>query len=56
MARSSSDVESVLTVLTGGCAYKPSAGEKLEYKGDVFSRDEIMIEAPDQEDTEIGRA
>lgn len=52
MARNSSNGNTVLTVLTGGCAYKPSAGEKLEYKGDVFSRDEIQIEAPDQEDTD----
>lgn len=40
-------------MLTGGCAYKPEAGEKLSYKGDVFSRDEILIEAPNQEDTDM---
>lgn len=39
-------------MLTGGCAYTPGAGEKLDFKGDVFSRDEILIEAPNQEDTD----
>lgn len=36
-------------MLTGGCAYKPEAGETLLFTGDVFSHDEILVHAPGQD-------
>ena len=42
-----------MAVLTGGCAYKPEAGSTLRFTGDVFSRDDILIQAPrERDDTE----
>lgn len=38
-----------MVVLTGGCAYKPKAGDPLRFIGDVFSDDEILIQSPKSE-------
>lgn len=57
---SPADTSAVLTVLTGGCAYKPEAGSLLRYTGDVFSNDDIRIQSPNQDnddaDTQPGES
>lgn len=36
-----------MVVLTGGCAYTPTTGDRLELTGDLFSDEKILIQAPD---------
>ena len=38
-----------MVVLTGGCAYKPNAGELLMYSGNLFSDDDILIQSPNSQ-------
>jgi len=38
-----------MIALTGGCAYRPTDGSRLHIVGDLFSRDEVGISAPDLE-------